>query len=241
MTGSLAGRVALVTGASAGIGRAIAIALANEGAEIIATARREAELQSLADDCRESAGSVRHIAGDLNDPEFVATLAKQAGDVDILVNNAGTLTYAPLLELPPSDSEAMFRINVLATINLSQAIGKAMAARRRGHIVMMTSLSARSINRFGAVYGATKHALSGIAKGLRVELKGIGIKVTEIAPGMVDTDIRNSSTHPEVIASIEARTYAPLTPQDVAAAVVYAVTTSDNCCPDLIELRPVTA
>ncbi|WP_366481443.1 SDR family oxidoreductase, partial [Aquabacterium sp.] len=99
--------------------------------------------------------------------------------------------------------------------------------------MMMTSLSARNINKFSAVYGATKHAMSGIAKGLRVELTAAGIKVTEIAPGMVDTGIREASTHAQVVAGIKARSYAPLSPDDVAQAVVYAVCTSANCCPDL--------
>jgi NADP-dependent 3-hydroxy acid dehydrogenase YdfG len=139
----------------------------------------------------------------------------------------------------------MFQINVLASIRVSQVMGAAMAARRdrrqHGHIVIMTSLSARNINRLAVVYGATKHAMAGIAKGLRIELKPFGIKVTEIAPGMVDTDIRNASAHPEVLASLASRTYAPLSSQDVAEAVVYALCTSDNCCPDLIELRPIAA
>jgi NADP-dependent 3-hydroxy acid dehydrogenase YdfG len=239
--GRLAGRLALVTGASAGIGRATAVALAREGAAIIATGRREAELATLAAECVAAGGSARPLAGDLNDPAFLATLAAAAAAADIFVNNAGVLTYAPLLELTDAQCAAMFQVNVLAALRISQAIGAAMSARRRGHIVIMTSLSARNINRFAVVYGATKHAMSGIAKGLRLELKPFGIKVTEIAPGMVDTEIRDASTHPEVVAQLKSRSYPPLTPEDVAESVIYAVCTSANCCPDLIELRPSQA
>lgn len=239
--GRLAGRLALITGASAGIGHATALALAREGAAIIATGRREAELAALAKECASFGASVRHLAGDLNDAGFVARLGVFAAEADILVNNAGVLTYAPLLELTSEQIEVMFRINVLASIQVSQVMGAAMAARKRGHIIVMTSLLARSIKRLTVAYGATKHAMSGIAKGLRIELKPFGIKVTEIAPGVVDTEIRNASTHAEVVALIKSRTYAALSPQDVAESVVYAVCTSDNCCPDLIELRPTPA
>lgn len=239
--GRLAGRLALVTGASAGIGHATAVALAREGAQIIATARREAELKALAAECAKLGASVRYLAGDIGDAGFVTELGAFAAEADVLVNNAGVLTYAPLLELTAAQIEVMFRINVLASIQVSQVMAAAMVARKRGHIVIMTSLSARNVNRLAVAYAATKHAMSAVAKGLRIELKAQGIKVTEIAPGMVDTEIRNASTHSEVLASIHSRTYKALSPQDVAESVVYAVSTSDNCCPDLIELRPTPA
>jgi NADP-dependent 3-hydroxy acid dehydrogenase YdfG len=242
--GRLAGRLALVTGASAGIGHATAIALAREGATIIATARREPELKALAAECARfgaSAGKVRTLAGDLENTAFVTELGAFSAEADILVNNAGVLTYAPLLELTDAQIDVMFRINVLASIKVSRVMGAAMVARKRGHIVVMTSLSARNVNRLAVAYAATKHAMSAVAKGLRIELKSSGIKVTEIAPGMVDTEIRNASTHSEVLASIHSRTYKALSPQDVAESVLYAVCTSDNCCPDLIELRPTPA
>ncbi|HZQ63204.1 MAG TPA: SDR family oxidoreductase [Casimicrobiaceae bacterium] len=238
MAGRLAGRVALVTGASAGIGRATAIALAREGATIIATGRREPGLVSVVEACRAAGASARFIAGDLDDRDFVRTLASSAAEADILINNAGILTYAPLLETAVADVDAMFRTNVVSAFAIAQEVAKHMVARRRGHLVFMTSLSARNVNALAVGYAATKHALSGFAKGFRLELKGYGIKVTEIAPGMVDTDIRNASTHPEVLKSIAARKFKPLTPDDVADAVVYALSASDGCCPDLIELRP---
>jgi NADP-dependent 3-hydroxy acid dehydrogenase YdfG len=239
--GRLAGRLALVTGASAGIGHATPIARARAGATIIATARREPELKALAAECAGFGARVMTLAGDLDDADFVTELGAFSAEADILVNNAGVLTYAPLLELTDEQIDVMFRVNVLASIKVSQVMGAAMVARKRGHIVVITSLSARNVNRLAVAYAATKHAMSAVAKGLRIELKGSGIKVTEIAPGMVDTEIRNSSTHSEVLASIHSRTYKALSPQDVAESVVYAVSTSDNCCPDLIELRPTPA
>lgn len=237
----LSSKVALVTGASSGIGRATAIALAREGADVIATGRRVLELETLEQECQCFGGRLRFIAGDLAQTEFAEQLASAAGDVDIFVNNAGVLTYAPLLELTNHQNEEMFQVNVLASIRICQSIARSMVKRKTGHIVMMTSLSARNINRYSAVYGATKHAMAGITKGLRVELASSGLKVTEIAPGMVATDIRNTSTNTEVIKSVQSRTYTPLSPHDVAQAVIYAVCTPPNCCPDLIELRPTYA
>lgn len=239
--GRLHGRLALVTGASAGIGRATALALAREGCAIIVTGRRDAALAALTQECAALGVSARHLAGDLNDDTFVDQLGALAAEADIFINNAGVLTYAPLLELTPAQNAAMFQTNVLACLRVSQVMGMAMTQRKRGHIVMMTSLSARNIARFAVVYGATKHAMAGITKGLRIELKGAGIKVTEIAPGMVDTEIRDASTHPQVVAEFASRKYQPLSAADVADAVVYAVCTPPHVCPDLIELRPTAA
>jgi NADP-dependent 3-hydroxy acid dehydrogenase YdfG len=231
----LSGKTALVTGASAGIGRAAALALAQAGAMVIATGRRKAELDALA---RECGGSIVTTAGDLTDKGFVDNLAARAREVDIMVNNAGILKYAPLMDMTDEDCEDMFRTNVLASFRVTLAIARSMLARRRGHIIVMTSIAAREVYQLGVIYCATKHALSAFARGLRIELQGHGIKVTEIAPGMVDTDIRASSDHPRVLEALKVRKFTGLTPAEVAQAVVYAAQASPNCCPDFIELRP---
>jgi NADP-dependent 3-hydroxy acid dehydrogenase YdfG len=236
MSVPLSGKAVLVTGASAGIGRATVVALAQAGAKVIATGRRRMELDNLAREC--SAGAIETIAGDLNDARFVDDLAGKAGDVDILVNNAGILKYAPLMDMTDADVDAMFRTNVLAAFRIAHAVARSMMARRRGHIIVMTSIAAREVYPFGVIYCATKHALSAIARGLRLELQGHGIKVTEIAPGTVDTEIRATSDHPRVLEALKMRKYEALTSEEVAEAVVYAASAAPNCCPDLIELRP---
>lgn len=233
MSAPLAGKAVLVTGASAGIGRATAAALARAGAKVIATGRRQAELDAL-----KKQVSVHTMAGDLNDSSFVDELAATARDVDIFVNNAGILKYAPLLEMEDADCEAMFRTNVLSAFRITKAIAKSMVKRRRGHIIVMSSTAAREVYQLGGIYCGTKHALSAITRGLRLELQGHGIKVTEIAPGMVDTGIRAGSDHPRVLEALKGRKFAPLTADEVAQAVVYAAQAAPNCCPDLIELRP---
>lgn len=237
MSGSLSGKSALVTGASAGIGRATVLALVEAGARVLATGRRKAELDALVRQCGGQA--VEAVAGDLNDAAFVAGLAARAGAVDIMVSNAGILTYAPLMDTTFDETEEMFRTNVLASFRVTHAVAKSMMERRRGHIIVMTSIAAREVYRLGVIYCATKHALSAIARGLRLELQDYGIKVTEIAPGMVDTDIRATSTHPRVLEALKVRKFSALTPQEVADAVVFAARAEHNCCPDLVELRPL--
>jgi NADP-dependent 3-hydroxy acid dehydrogenase YdfG len=236
MSTPLSGKAVLVTGASAGIGRATAVALAQAGAKIVATGRRKLELDALAKQC--GGQTIETIVGDLNDAGFVDDLVKRTRDVDILVNNAGILKYAPLLDMTEADCEEMFRTNVLASFRVTLAVAKSMAERRRGHIIVMTSIAAREVYRLGVIYCATKHALSAFARGLRIELQGFGIKVTEIAPGMVDTEIRASSDHPSVLEAVKSRKFEALTSAEVAEAVVYAAQAAPNCCPDLIELRP---
>lgn len=236
MTRNLSGKTALVTGASAGIGRATVAALVDCGANVIATGRRQDALDTLA--AEHDAGRVTSIAGDLNDGDFVAELVAMAADVEILVSNAGVLKYAPILDLTYDDMENMVRTNVLGSFRITHEIAKAMVERGRGHIVVMTSTAAREVYPLGSIYCATKHALSAFARALRVELQAKGIEVSEIAPGMVDTDIRDDSDHPAVIAAVNARKFEPLTPGEVAEAVVFALLSSDNCANDLIELRP---
>src|ERR1700681_285803 len=140
MSPPLSGKAVLVTGASAGIGRATAIALAQAGAKIIATGRRKLELDTLAKQC--GGGAIETIVGDLNDARFVDGLANRARDVDILVNNAGILKYAPLLDMTAADCEEIFPPNVLASFRVTLAVAESMVERRRGHIIVMTSIAA---------------------------------------------------------------------------------------------------
>jgi len=234
----LAGRLALVTGASSGIGHATAVGLAREGATVIASARRAAALDALVKACAGLPGAIRPVAGDLADTGFVTALAGEARDADILCANAGNATYAPFLEITAEQVEAMFRVNVVSTTHLLQAVGRSMAARKSGHVVVMTSIAAREIYLFGSVYAASKHALSAIVQSMRLELKRDRIKVTEVRTGTVDTPMNESYTHPAVVKSRAKRTVVPLTAGEVADAVIGALTAGPNVAIDLIELMP---
>jgi len=238
---AMRGKRALITGASAGIGRACALSLARCGVHLVLTGRKVAELQAVAQACRDQGVEVLALPGDLNDKPFVRELAQAAHDVDVFVNNAGILNYAPILDMPVEECEKMFATNVIACYHISREVAQHMVKRGGGQLIFITSGSARNVGMHAMVYAATKHAVSAFAKGFRLELKSANIRVTELAPGMVDTDMRSGITHPEVLKALAARTFKPISAQDVADGVVYAVSCQPGNSPDLIELRPPRA
>jgi len=149
MARNLSGKTALVTGASAGIGRATVATLIGHGANVIATGRRQDALEALV--AEHGAGRVTAIAGDLNDGDFVADLVSAAADVEILVSNAGVLKYAPILDLTYDDMEDMVRTNVLGSFRITHGIAKAIGDRGRGQIVVMATTAAREVYPLGSI------------------------------------------------------------------------------------------
>jgi len=237
---ALDGRSALVTGASSGIGREVVRQLANAGAVVHASGRREARLLALGDDLAPDArGRIVPAAGDIDDEQFRRTLAARADGVDILVNAAGCLAHAPFLEADPRDWETMWRTNVHAVLSLTQLVARGMARRKRGHIVNISSILASRVYPFTLGYAATKHAVRAISQGLRLELHEHGIKVTEVAPGQVSTEIFRGEQHPRVSEAYQSRSFRPLDPRDVAAAILDALRMPPHAGMDLIEVNPV--
>jgi NADP-dependent 3-hydroxy acid dehydrogenase YdfG len=164
------------------------------------------------------------LAGDLNDKPFVRQLAQTAHDADVFVNNAGILNYAPILDMPVEECEQMFATNVIACYDISREVAQHMVASGGGQMIFVTSGSARSVGMHAVVYAATKHAVSAFAKGFRLELKSANVRVTELAPGMVDTDMTmkqtGDGTRPAAwLAPVLASTVM-LTPEDIAVAVI---------------------
>ena len=217
--GQLTGQSALITGASAGIGRASAIALAREGAHIIATGRRDAELHEWGrGQCRAVGIKADYLAGDITDENFISELGNAGTNVDILVNNAGILNYGPILQFSPDQAGGCFKTNVLAALRVAQVIGKSMAARRRGHIIVVTSGAARA----GSPHGGSLQRdrtlrLLSSPRGCGRNCRPLAIRVSEVSPGMVDTNIRAPIKHPGVLAALKARTYSALSTDEVAA------------------------
>lgn len=235
---SLAEKRVLITGAASGIGRATAERFAAEGAEIIAVDRRAAELESLAAAC--AAGSVTTRAGDITDALFVDQLVEQAGAVDILVNVAGILRHTPFLEGDPDHWREVFDTNVVALLRLTQGVAKGMAARRSGHIILMSSALARAVYPYTMVYAATKHAIRAINVGLRQELGPFGIRSTEVCPGLVgDTGLLGATDHPAVVESFRRRPYKPIAAEDIARAVIFAAKTPPSVEIEVIEVKPI--
>lgn len=213
---ALEGKRALVTGASRGIGRAIALAFAAAGADLVLAARTQGELETLAAEVRALGRDCLVLPADLRQPAQIAALAGAAlaaGPVDILVNNAGVGSWAPVAELTLDDYETMFDVNVRAIFLLTQALLPAMRAQGRGHVITIASTSSRWAYPEGTLYCASKFAVLGFSEALARELRLEGIRVTAILPGQVNTYLGGSG--PE---SWEA---GMLEPEDVAAAAVH--------------------
>ena len=227
----------VLTGASSGIGRATALAFAETGATVIATARRADELAQLCGEADE--GLIEVVPGNLIDPEFPAELAAFAGKVTILVNCAGMLGHGPFLDSDPTEWPRVWDLNVHALMCVSQAVGRGMRERGRGHIINVTSILAGKAYRYTLPYAATKHAVRGVCRGLRVELAEFGIKVTEVAPGLTDTPILQSFEDAKSAADYDARPYQPLAAAEVADAIVGVAASQPNTCPERVEINPL--
>ncbi|MGQ0434616.1 MAG: SDR family NAD(P)-dependent oxidoreductase [Microthrixaceae bacterium] len=187
------GSVALVTGASSGIGAATAVELARRGATVVVTARREAELEASADRCRAHAPDSIAITGDLGlageGDRIVAAATDKLGRVDIVVNNAGISLHRHALGTSAADVEHVMRINFLSAVQTTMAALPDMVARGRGSIVSITSVAGYIPNPNESAYGASKAALHLWSHGLGVDLHGTGVHVGVLSPGPIDTPI----------------------------------------------------
>jgi 3-oxoacyl-[acyl-carrier protein] reductase len=228
MTGRLEGRVSLVTGASRGIGRAIARALAAEGAVVFAAARDEARLADVVRECAEAGGKATALALDVADRASVdAVLAKileAHGRLDHLVNNAGITRDNLLLRMKKEEWDQVIATNLTGTYLCTQAVLKPMLKQRSGRIVNVTSVVGLTGNAGQANYAASKAGIIGFTKAVAREVASRSITVNAVAPGFIDTDMTAALTDKakeSLTASI------PLgrvgRPEDIAEAVAFLV------------------
>jgi len=223
--GTMTGRVALVTGASRGIGRAIAIKLAAAGATVVAAARGE-NAQATAQAIREAGGQGEAIALDVTDQAAieaaVSGLIARHGRIDVLVNNAGVTRDTLLLRMKREDWDTVIQTNLTAVFACSQAVLKPMVKQRAGRIVNITSVVGQSGNAGQANYAASKAGIIGFTKALALEVASRNITVNAVAPGLIDTDMTRAiagGAHEEWAAKIPLKRLG--TPEDVAAAVAF--------------------
>ncbi|ADV84083.1 SDR family oxidoreductase [Terriglobus saanensis] len=185
----LQGKVAIVTGASAGLGRATALALAAEGASVVVTARREERLRLLVDEIGEAAA---FVAGDASlestAEEVLAAALQRFGRIDILINNAGQGNYKQLVDTTAAEYDEMMAANVRSGFVFSRAVAPHMIAQNSGQIVFISSVAGLSGAANESVYCASKFAQLGFAQALDAELRPHGIKVTALCPGGIKTE-----------------------------------------------------
>lgn len=238
----LQGRVALVTGASSGIGEATALALASEGAKLAIIARRLDRLERLADRIRENGGEALPIQTDVATETQVSAavdrVVDEFGRLDMLLAIAGVGVAAPFQRTTTSEYRQMFDVNVFGLLYSIAAALPIMKAQRDGHVVILSSGTGRYIHP-STVYSASKHAATAIAESLRREVCTDGIRVTSVEPGAVSTEFI-SQMRPEVRDAVEKRLgdMELLEGQDVAAAIIYAVTQPKRVNVNILTLYP---
>jgi short-subunit dehydrogenase len=213
------GTTTVITGASRGIGRAVALAAAAKGAKVGLIARNQADLEAVLADV---GGQGAYAVADVAEPEELTValrhLESELGPVDILVANAGIGAYGAFADLTAEELDHIVRVNVLGTAHAIRAVVPGMIERRRGHIVTMGSIAGRIGSPFEAIYSATKFAGVGLTEALVVELEPYGIGVSLVNPGPVATSFGEARGHPYDRARPK-----PVPPEQVAEAVIKAV------------------
>jgi NAD(P)-dependent dehydrogenase (short-subunit alcohol dehydrogenase family) len=187
MTNTLTGSTALVTGATAGIGYAIAVQLAKEGAEVIVHGRNPERGAKTVRDIENAGGKARFVAADVSDAGDVRRLAYEAGDVDILVNNAGIYRFAPTFDTTDADFDDQINTNLRAPYLLVQALVPGMIERGHGSVINVTTVAATVPTVGAGIYGASKAALELLTKLWADEFGAAGVRVNAAAPGPTQT------------------------------------------------------
>jgi NAD(P)-dependent dehydrogenase (short-subunit alcohol dehydrogenase family) len=210
---------ALVTGATSGIGRAVALQLARDGAEVLVHGRDAARGADTVEEITASGGKASFVAADLGDAADVQRLS-DGGDVDILINNAGIALFAPTGELDVDTFDKMFASNVRAPFFLVAALAPGMAARGYGSIICVSSMAGEIGIVGGAAYGATKASLAAMTRAWAAEFSPSGVRINAIAPGPVYTP---SPTGPELIKALGETTpmHRASQPEEIAEVVAF--------------------
>lgn len=235
MSGALAGRSALVTGASRGIGAAVARALAEAGARVVLVARSASDLEHLAATLPHAALA---LPADLSRAGSAAALAASAraalgADPDIVVHAAGTFPLGPVEQASDVEIDAALALNTAAPLRLTREVLPGMRSRGTGHIVTIGSVADRNVFPSNALYAATKHAVRVVHETLRAETRGSGVRATLVSPAATDTPIWDPYD-PDASEFLPSRAEM-LRAEDVADAVLWAVTRPPHV--DIEELR----
>jgi NADP-dependent 3-hydroxy acid dehydrogenase YdfG len=229
------GRVAVVTGASSGIGAATVRSLAEAGFEVVAAARRVERCEELA---KEVGG--RALRLDVTDPDSVAELAREVPEVSVLVNNAGgALGLEPVAEADEEKWREMYETNVMGVMRVTKALLPALERSGDGYVVVVGSVAGVEIYPGGGGYTAAKHAANALTRTIRLELLGKPIRVSEVAPGMVETEfslVRFEGDQEKAAKVYEGIT--PLSGEEVADVIAFVVTRPPHVDVDYVSVKP---
>jgi NADP-dependent 3-hydroxy acid dehydrogenase YdfG len=232
---ALQGQVAVVTGAGRGIGRAIAEAMAAEGAGVVLAARTESDLARVAGDVERAGGRALAVVADVTDDAAVHRLVARSveafGGIDLLVTAAGVASFGPVADARPGDWDPMLAVNLRATMVCCHAVLPPMLRRGRGTIINVASIAARRPIPGAAVYTATKAAVVGFSRVLAEELRAGGVRVGVLVPGAVDTPLWDSIPGGPDRARM-------LRPEDVARAAVLMATLPSGATLEELTLLP---
>ena len=239
MKPDLHGKVALVTGAGRGIGKAIALALGRHGADVVVASRTASELDRTAGEIRSHGGTGTAIPVDLSDESQIKNLFdqinRQSKRLDILINNAAVGFFAPLHEIRTDELDAMLSINIRGTFLCCREALKLMLPQKSGYIINISSVTGFKGYPSQAGYGATKHAMMGLTKSLAAEYQKDGIRCSAILPGGVDTEMV-AQARPDLDRS------ALMQPEDIANTVLYLLSLdATNAAVDQIYIRRKSA
>jgi NADP-dependent 3-hydroxy acid dehydrogenase YdfG len=241
----MADRVAVVTGASSGIGEVTAKMLAGEGFAVALAARREERINDLCEQIAADGGKALAIPTDVADAEsarrLITTAKDELGSVDVLVNNAGVMLLGPMLDAELEHWQRMVNVNLLGLMYCTHAALPIMKDQNSGHIVNISSVAGRVARMGSGVYNATKFGVGAFSESLRQEGVNYGVRVTIIEPGFVDTELQGHNEHPMVVETIKKNMEEigkVLEPDDIARAILYAVTQPEHVSINEVLVRP---
>jgi len=240
------GKVAIVTGASSGIGYATALALSKAGAKVAAGARRMDRLESLQDEISKNGGEVFIQKLDVTIKSecdaFADAVLKKWGTIDILVNNAGLQPLSFFKNLKIEEWDKMIDVNIRGVLYCTASVITTMVNNRSGHIVNISSMAGRVVYPSGSVYCATKHAVTAFSEGLRQEFsQRSNIRITCIEPGVVATELIEAITDKALEKYVEkTKQMEALQAEDIASAIMFAVEAPHQVNVNEILIRPMT-
>lgn len=239
-------KVAIITGASSGIGYATALALSKAGAKVAIGARRTDKLSNLEEQIKQNGGEVFSQKLDVTQKaecdSFVDAVLKKWGAVDILVNNAGLMPLSFIKNLKVDEWDQMIDVNIKGVLYCTAAVISHMKEKKSGHIVNISSVAGRIVFPAGSVYCATKHAITAFSEGLRQEFSvRNNIRVTCIEPGVVATELVNTITDESLQKFVESsKEMDSLNAEDIANAILYAVESPNHVNVNEVLIRPTT-